>query len=428
MRSIRLVAMGLNYKTAPVEVREKFSLSEEQIRAGLENLGDFEPLQEAVILSTCNRSEIYIAADISAGAVDACRAFWAYLTGTEQEIASYKDYIYTFIDDACIHHLFQVTSSLDSLVLGEGQILCQVKHAYALAKECSATSTSLNLLFHKALTTGKRVRTETRIAFNSVSISYAAVEMAKGIFQGLGRTNALVLGAGKMSALTAKHLASHGVNQLIIANRHVKRAEELAKKVGGSGRRLSTVFQEMREQELDIDIIVTSTGATDYVVRKEDLAPYMEHRTKPLVVIDIAVPRDVEPAVAELPGVTLYDIDDLESVIDEHKHEREQEAVQAEEIIVEEMEALLDRYTYLPMQPVLEKLSQRAELIRQREVKRALTKLPDLSEYQLKQIEHMSSMIIRKMLRVPMMKVSASAGKDYESFFVRALTSLYELD
>lgn len=429
MRSMRLIALGLNHKTAPVEVREKFSLSREQIVAGLDNLQEYEPLQEAVVLSTCNRSELYVAADEGRGALEAAQKFWADLTGNNDNFQEFEQYTYTFMDDACIHHLLQVASSLDSLVIGEGQILSQVKHAYAIAKEADSTSTVLNLLFHRAITTGKRVRTETRIAFNPVSVSYTAVELAKSIFGSLEKCNALLIGAGKMAELTATHMVSHGVDKLYVANRHVSRANELSKKFGAIPMALGDVFTQITENRLNVDIVVTSTGAPDYVIREKDIVPFMAARQgRPLVLIDIAVPRDVEPAVADIPGVTLYNIDDLEAVVDENLQERKNEAVQAEKIVMEEMDSLLDRFNYLPVQPVLARLADKAEEIRLREMKRAMAKLPDLSETERRAMDKMSHMLVRKLLRLPMMKVTDAAGMPYEQFYVRALNSLFELE
>ena len=429
MPSMRLIALGLNHRTAPVEIRERFSLSRERIIEGLDNLQEYEPLQEAVVLSTCNRSELYVAADLQEGALEAAQNFWADLTGNKEKFEDFQQYTYTFLDDACIHHLLQVASSLDSLVIGEGQILSQVKHAYSIAKDAGATSTVLNLLFHRAITTGKRVRTETKIAFNPVSVSYTAVELAKNIFGRLDTSSALLIGAGKMAELTATHMVSHGVKELYVANRHVSRADELSKKFNATALSLGDVFQQMIERKLNVDIVVTSTGAPDYVIREKDIVPFMATRDgRPLVLIDIAVPRDVEPSVADIPGVTLYNIDDLEAVVDENLQERKQEAVQAEKIVVEEMDSLLDRFNYLPVQPVLAKLSDKAEEIRLRELKRALAKMPELTEAEKRAMEKMSHMLVRKMLRLPMMKVTDAAGRPCEQFYVRALNSLFELE
>ena len=224
--------LGLNYRTAPVEIREKFSLGTEVIQEGLSHLDDNDNLQEMVVLSTCNRSEIYAVIDAEAD-VALVRQSWQSMCGMEITPEFMEKYGYTYTDAECIEHLLTVTASLDSLVLGEGQILSQVKHAYALALENGATDTILNLLFHCAISTGKRVRTETRIAFNAVSVSYAAVELAKNVLGSLEEAKVLLFGAGKMAELTAMHLLSQGDLQLLVANHHLDRAKTLAEKYHG---------------------------------------------------------------------------------------------------------------------------------------------------------------------------------------------------
>ena len=222
---MHLIALGLNYKTAPIEVREKFSIRKESLKRGLEHLDDYDGLNEAVVLSTCNRTEIYsVCAD---GYEKSVREFLNDLIGG----AEFENYLYEYVGKDCVKHLFEVAASLDSLVLGEGQILSQVKEAYSVAKSVDATSTILNTLFHKAITVGKTVRTETKIAYNSVSISSAAVELAVKKLNGLKDKSALIFGAGKMAMLTAQHLQAHGVKKILVANHHLERAEEMAKKL-----------------------------------------------------------------------------------------------------------------------------------------------------------------------------------------------------
>ena len=419
---MRLLVLGLNHKTAPVALRERFALSKEKVRRGLQHLGEYDPLHEAVIVSTCNRSEIYaMAADETTG-MDAIRQFWADMTGHRENI---DDYLYTFVDEACMRHLFRVASSLDSLVIGEGQILSQVKDAYALAHSAGTTSTVLNTLFHRAITTGKRVRTETRIAFNAVSVSYAAVELARDILGTLENSSALIFGAGKMAELTAENLQGRGVKKIYVANRHRKNAEEMAARFGGE----AVDFDAGLEAVPDADIVVTSTGAPHYVIHSWDTQRAMRARGgRPLVFIDIAVPRDVDPEVSDIQGVTVYNIDDLEEVVDEHKQERQKEAHQAEAIIEEEVASLREKFQYLSFQPLMARLSNRADKIRRRELRRALGKLPQLDAAGEKVIEHMSRMIVRKLLRFPMMEINAAAGTEREQFYIDAMNSLFKLD
>jgi len=419
---MQLIALGLNHKTAPVAVREKFSLSPEVIREGLKKLYKYEHLREAVVLSTCNRSEIY--AVVRRGSGNVLASFWGDLNNTECSPEFFEQYTYKYEDEDCIEHLLRVTSSLDSLVIGEGQILSQVKHAYAIAQAAGATSTILNLMFNRAIAAGKRVRTETRIAFNAVSVSYAAVELAKGTFGDFSHCSVLLFGAGKMAELTATHLMSQGLKKLYVANRHIERAIQLADKYGGTAVDLNDVFGLLDQ----VDIIITSTGAPHYVIYKREMMHVMAaRRDKQLMLIDIAVPRDVEPEVGCLPGVKLFNIDDLEAVVDDNLQERQREAIRAQQIIQEEVDALLERFNYLSMQPVMAQLTDKADFIRERELKRAMRKLPDISEEEYKVMERMTHMIVRKLLRDPMRMVNNTAGTSRERVLKYAIRKLFKL-
>ena len=419
---MQLVVLGLNHKTAPVDVRERFSITKQAVRNGLSHLDAYEGISEAVVLSTCNRTEVYAVVDDAAEDTETLKQFLFDLTGTEEDI---DEYLYDFVDTACIRHLFEVTSSLDSLILGEGQILSQVKDAYAMARTASATSTVLNTLFHRAMKTGKRVRTETRIAWSAVSVSYAAVELAKDIFGTLDKSSVLIFGAGKMAELTAEHLVSHGAKKLYIANRHMEKAEDFAARFGGE----AVPFERAMEKAEDVDVVVTSTGAPHYVVKAWETRHLMTQRKgRPLVFIDIAVPRDVDPEVEEIKGVKLFNIDALEAVVDDHMEERKQEAVEASRIVEEEIVSIEKRFQYLSCRPLMALLSERCERIRCREMQRAHTKLPELTEEQQRAVDHMTRMIVRKILRTPMMKLNASAGTADEAFYIEAMRSLFKLD
>ena len=419
---MRLLTLGLNHKTAPVEVRERVSFSREELRSGLVNLGEYDGLSGLVVLSTCNRTELYAAVEDHVRGAETLRQFLNDLT---QGGADLDEYLYAYEDEEAVRHLFRVASSLDSLVLGEGQILSQVKEAYAMAREAGATSTVLNLLFHRAIATGKRVRTETRIAYRSVSVSYAAVELAAASLGGLGGCSALIFGAGKMAELTAEHLRSHGIETIYVANRHIERAQRLAERIGGE----AIPFDRAMEHAVCVDVVVTSTGAPHYVIKAWETRRLMARRHgRKIFFIDIAVPRDVDPEVADIKGVELYNIDALEAVVDEHLSERQAEAVKAERIVQEETASLLERFKYLSFQPLMALLSGRCERIREREIKRVSAKLPDLSEEEERQVEHMSRMIVRKILRIPMMKLRASAGTADEAFYIAAMRSLFKLD
>jgi len=419
---MQLIVLGLNHKTAPVEVRERFSIPADKVSKGLRHLDDYEALNEAVILSTCNRSEMYAVVDDDQEDLPTLKQFLFDLTGNEENIDAY---LYHYTGEECIQHLFAVVSSLDSLVIGEGQILSQVKKAYAIAREEGTTSTVLNTLLHRAIAVGKRVRTETRIAYNAVSVSYAAVELARQVLGDMTESNVLLFGAGQMAELTAQHLVSRGVKKVYVANRSFENAEALAEKFGGEALPFDTAYK----QAIDVDVIVTSTGAPHYVVKPWETQQLMTKRKgRPLVFIDIAVPRDVDPDVASIKGVELYNIDDLEAVVDENIKEREREAERAQIIIDEEVASLLEKFRYLSFRPVMALLSDKAERIRCREVKRAMTKLPDITAEERKAMEHMTKMIVRKLLREPMVKINSAAGTEHEQFYIDAMRNLFKLD
>ena len=411
---MQLKILGLNYKTAPIEVREKFSIDKDSIQLGLENLDSYEDIGEAVILSTCNRTEIY--AVTSTNDDDCMKNFLSDLTG-----GGVENFLYEYEGENCIRHLFNVSSSLDSLILGEGQILSQVKDAYAIAKSAGTTSTVLNTLFNKAIAVGKLVRTETRIAYNSVSISSAAVDLAVKKLGGLKNRSALIFGAGKMAQLTAQHLKSREIGKILVANRHYSRAVEMAEKFGAE----AVAWENAMKSADDVDLIITSTGAPHYVVKKWQTQQLMTRREgRELLFIDIAVPRDVEPEVAQINGVTLYNIDDLESVVESNIKFRQEEAKTARKIVDDNVAATIERFKYLKFRPLMADLSQRAEKIREREVKRVAHKLPNLNEDEKKVVDQMTKMIVRKLLRMPMMRLNASAGTANEKFLTDAMRAL----
>lgn len=419
---MQLLVLGLNHKTAPVEVRERFALSEEKIRDGLENLEQYVDVMEAVTVSTCNRSELYTVIEERDGGMEMAKQFFLDMAGIDDNI---DRYLYVYVGRECVEHLFRVAASLDSLVIGEGQILSQVKNAYAFARKYESCSTVMNQLFHRAIAVGKRVRTETRIAYNAVSVSYAAVELAKHIFKDLTASQVMLLGAGNMGELTARHLVASGVQCVLVANRHYDRAVELAKQFDGR----AVPFESRMQCALNADIIITSTGAPHYIIKKWEMEQLMRQRKgRPIFFIDIAVPRDVEPEVASIDGVTLYNIDDLEAVVDSNMKEREQEAAAAESIVQEETTALIEKFQYLSLRPVMEGLHDKAENIRMRALKRAFAKLPELSEAEQRVIRNMSKIIVRKILREPMRQMNHSFGTGEEQYYADAMRSLFRLD
>ena len=419
---MQLVVLGLNHKTAPVEIRECFSLSEDQIRHGLRHLNQYDEIFECAILSTCNRTEMYAVLDDADDALPVLEEYLASMTGGRFAVA---DYLFYYKDDECIRHLLRVAASLDSLVVGEGQILSQVKKSYSIARDSGTTGTVLNTLFHRAIAAGKKVRTKTRIAYNAVSVSYAAVELAKKVFGDLSRSNILLLGAGEMSELTARHLVDNGVKTVFVSNRNFDRAAALAEKFRG----VAVPFEDFMKSAVNADIVITSTGAPHYIIRAWDVAHLMPKRGgRPIIFIDIAVPRDVEPEVEAIAGASLYNIDALEAVVESNMRERVQEAQAAAVIIEEAVAEVLAKFRYLAFRPTLAELKDKAENIRQRVLKRALAKLPEAAPEERRVIENMSKMLLRKILRDPIVNITEAAGTGREHYYLEALRTLFKLE
>lgn len=351
---MQLVVLGLNHKTAPVEIRECFSLSEDRVRHGLRHLSECEDVYECTILSTCNRTEVYAVVDDAFDA-SALKEYMASLAGGKFLVA---EYLYLYKEGECIRHLMRVAASLDSLIVGENQILSQVKKAYSIARNSGTTAAILNTLFNRAIAAGKKVRTRTRIGYNAVSVSYAAVELAKKVFGDLSRSKVLLLGAGEMSELTARHLKGNGVRTTFVSNRNFNRAVELAEGFGG----MAVPLEDFMQYAADADIVIASTGAPHYIVSVRDVARLMSERHgRPIVFIDIAVPRDVEPEVVAIAGVSLYNIDALEAVVASNLAERAREAQAAEVIIDEAAAETLARFRFRDFRLTLAGLAAKGE-------------------------------------------------------------------
>jgi glutamyl-tRNA reductase len=334
-------------------------------------------------------------------------------------------YLYVVKGEAVVRHLFRVVSSLDSMVIGEAQILGQVKEAYEHAFQNGATGRAFNRLFRQSFEVGKRVRTETAIGENAVSISYAAVELAKKVFDSLEGRTVFIIGAGKMSELTAKHLVCNGVEDVLVANRTYARAVELAGRFSGGAIEYAALFERMH----DADIVISSTAAQDYVVSKSDVAEVMRgRRGRPLFFIDIAVPRDIDPAVNDLSDVYVYDIDDLNGVVESNLEERMREAERAEAIIEEEIAEFLRWQESLEVVPTVAAIRAKAEAIRQAELERALKRLGGLSEKELATIDALTCAIVNKMLHGPTARLKAAADEADGYLVVEAARELYGLD
>ena len=420
---MHLTLVGLSHKTAPVEIREKLTFPAHRQEEALALLTSSPAVSEAVVVSTCNRTEIYAVTAADSDGVGAVIDFITDYHGLDRH--ELVRYLYLLEGESVIRHLFRVVSSLDSMVVGEAQILGQVKEAYEHAFNNGSVSRIFNRLFRQSFEVGKRVRTETDIGENAVSISYAAVEMAKKVFDTLDGRTILVLGAGKMSELTAKHLVSNGVKSVLVANRTYERAVELAQKFRGEAIPYEDLFERMREA----DIVISSTAATHYVVTKDRVAQAMRgRRGDPLFLIDIAVPRDIDPAVNDLSDVFLYDIDDLNGVVEANLEERMREAQRAEVIIEEEMAEFERWLESMEVVPTVAAIRAKAEMVRQAELEKALKRLGGLSEKELQTIEALSSAIVNKMLHGPTERLKRVSSEKDGYTYVEAARFLYGLD
>jgi glutamyl-tRNA reductase len=365
----RIHVVGLSHKTAPVEIRERFALAGwNPVAAGL--VHEQSPIAEAVILSTCNRVEWIVVGGPSQDLAQHVLHGWA--AACHQPVDLVEPYIYHHAGQKAIAHVFTVASSLDSMVVGEPQILGQLKSAYRQAVEWRATRIILNRLFHKAFSTAKRVRTETAIASSAVSISYAAVELARKIFSDLSRHTALLVGAGEMAELAATHLLAAGVQRISVANRTLSRAQELAARFHGQ----SYPFEALATAIQEADIVITSTGSPHVILTADHMREIMRaRRQRPIFLIDIAVPRDIDPSANAIDNVYLYDIDDLNGVVEENRASRKQEALKAQAIIQEEVDAFVLWLDGLRLQPTIVALLAQGESIARKELRKSIRQL-----------------------------------------------------
>ncbi len=402
--------IGLNHKTAPVEIRERFALSS---HCSTEHwaMPCQGAIREALILSTCNRVEILVCEKECACTsqhtphgvlcepviIGQVLQKWATACGRCTE--ELRPYIYAYKNEDAIRHLFTVGASLDSMVVGEPQILGQLKEAYRKSVESHSAGTIVNRLLHKAFTVAKRVRTETAIASSAVSISYAAVELAKRIFGNMQEQKALLIGAGEMAELAATHLLQGGIEHIYVANRTYARGQELAKQFNGT----VIPFELLVEHLVDVDIIITSTGATEAILQAKDLQKVLKKRKyKPMFFIDIAVPRDIDPDVNGLENVYLYDIDDLKEVVEENLAGRRDEALKAQNIVEEEVLFFERWLKSLDVQPTIVDILQRGEALAHEELQRTLKRLGSQDPKLVSALEDMTSALIRKLHHAPL--------------------------
>lgn len=417
-----IVNLGINYKTAPVEIREKISFSDQALPAALKQLRSKPTVEGCVILSTCNRSEIYIAATDTEKALAGAKEFLSDTSGIPaQELEEYL-YVHTIYD--AIRHLFRLVSGLDSMVIGETQILGQVKEAYQKSFANGAANPVLNMFFQQALTVGKRVRTETKIDSHAVSISYAAVELARQRLKDLQGSQLLVIGAGEMSELTVRHMMANGTSVIRVVNRSQLRGMELAAQFNGEYFPAEELFECLKTA----DIVVSATAAPDFIVTAGMVREAMAgRRHRPLFIVDIAVPRDVDPAAGAVPGVTLLDIDDLRHVVDQNLGERRLAAEKAASIIETEIDEMLKSLGCRFMVPTITAFKKKMESIRDEEVERALHRLDHLSPREQKVIRIMASQIINQIMHDPVTNLKESAATQQGHLYAEIFQNLFNL-
>ncbi|MEK4326679.1 glutamyl-tRNA reductase [Paenibacillus sp. FSL R7-0297] len=419
---MHIVVVGLNYRTAPVEVREQFAFAEKDLPAALHQLMQTKSVLEGVVVATCNRTEIYVVVDRLHMCGYFIRSYMEQWFGVKSDVFAQHMYIYE--DEQAIAHLLRVTCGLDSMVIGETQILGQVRSAFLTAQAEGVTGTWFNRLFKQAVTLGKRAHSETSIGESAVSVSYAAVELGKRIFGMFTGKRVLILGAGKMSELTVKHLYSSGAAEVIVANRTLSRAVELAEKFLGK----PTTIEEALKRLDEVDIVISSTGADGYVLTAAQVAEGMKRRpSRPLFMIDIAVPRDIDPAAASVPDVFLYDIDDLEGIVESNLEMRRSEAAKIEVMISEAMDEFQLWLKTLGVRPVIRALQDKSNGIYEETMDSLFNKLPELDEHQRKVIRRLTKSIVNQMMHDPINVIKELSGGKQGNEALEYFTQIFAL-
>ena len=418
-----VVVVGLNHRTVPLEVLERMTVNDARLPKALHDLRTRPNLSEAVVLSTCNRTEIYAVAERYHGAIDDIRSFLTDVSGLNVE--DFSDHIYAYHDDFAVSHLFKVASGLDSAVLGESEILGQVRTAFERSQEEGAAGSELRRLFSSALGVGRRVRVETGIARGTTSVSQAAVAMAVDRLGSLDDRRILVLGAGEIGAGMAVALAgTGGVAEVLVANRTRTRAVALASRTGGR----VVDFGELGEALTTVDVMLTSTGATDTIIFHEDVEHVMAHRDgRPLLIVDVAVPRDVDPSVTSIEGVTLLDMDDLRTFAESGIAERRREIAVVQDIVDDEVGHFFETLAAREVAPLVASLRERAETIREAELARYTARLADLSPKERAAVEGLTRGIVNKLLHEPTVRLKDAAGTAKADRLADALRALFDL-
>lgn len=417
-----ILLAGLSHRTAPVEVRERFAFCGLDLDRAYDRLKNEASLEGAVIVNTCNRTEVYATArDIEQG-MEALFSFLQEFSG--MDMAGIQEYFYRPTCYDAIMHLFRVTSGLDSMIVGEAQIIGQVKDAYQKAMECQASDSVLNTLFQRAIHVGKKVRTDTNLDRHPVSVSNAAVELARQVLGDLGSKSVLVVGAGEMSEMTTRYLVTQGVNSVIVSNRSYDRALEMARQFGGRAVRFDRLPDELSEA----DIVISCTAASHYVMRCDNCREVLAaRRGKRIIMIDIAVPRDIDPELQNIDGVYVYDIDDLQDVMDHSLLQRQKAVQEAEKIIADELVKFNEWLGSLYVVPVITALKNRVETIKQNELRRALNRMGKISEREKNIMSTMAHAIVNQILHDPIVNLKEMAVSQQGHLYAEVVKKLFDL-
>jgi glutamyl-tRNA reductase len=421
--SIHLLLVGASHRTAPVELRERLDFSSRGLEDAVRALAGRPSTSEAVVVSTCNRAEVYVACQDPLDTGEDLLAFFSDFHKLPAD--EIRPHLYSHVDHDAARHLFRVSSGLDSLVVGEPQILGQIKEAYNLAATIESAGPLLNKLFHWAFGVGKRVRSETALAEGAVSVSFAAVSLAKKIFGQLSGCRVLVIGAGEMGRLTALHLKTQGVASVVITSRTLTHAQELADAVGGT----VAAWDQLQQSLLDADIVITVTGSPTPILSKAQVRAAMPaSRSRALFIIDIAVPRDVDPKAGEIEQVFLYNIDDLQAIVRENLEKRGAEVGRAEQIVEEEVQKFATWQRAREAVPTIVALRQRFEQVRKSELARLEPKLSGLTPDARARVEEVTRLLVEKLLLHPTEQLKGAGDPHLMSQYVDALNRLFALD
>jgi len=421
---MHLIVVGLSHKTAPVEIREKLAVPESRLGEALGRLCSYQGVKEGMLLSTCNRVEVYsIVEEVESG----YGRIQEFLADTHLSLSSEQltPHLYCHTGDRAIGHLFRVAASLDSMIIGESQILGQIKDAFEVALAHKSTGVIMNKVVKKAISVAKRVRTETKIAEMAVSVSYAAVELAKKIFSNLSEKTVLLVGAGEMAKLAARHLIAQGVQHIRITTRTPQHAVDLADRFGGT----PVPFEQFREEMAAADIVLVSTGAAHYLIGAEDVQRAVDkRRNRPMFLIDISVPRNIDPAVRHVDNAFLFDIDDLKQRVQQNRAERLQEAEKADGMVSEEVLATMEWMKSLEVTPTIVALRSRVDEIKQAEVEKVLGRLGHLSQQDRELVEGLASSIVNKLIHRTMVTLKTEINSSNGPAFVEAARRFFHLD